>query len=30
MKGNFLNYLVEVVVAELVAYVIRKVQNKAS
>lgn len=30
MKGNFLNYLVEVVVAELVAYVIRKIQNKAS
>lgn len=30
MKSNFLNYLVEVVVAELVAYVIRKIQNKAS
>jgi hypothetical protein len=30
MKGNFWNYLIEVAVAELVAYVIRKIQNKAS
>lgn len=29
MKSNFLNYLIEVAVAELVAYVIRKIQNKA-
>lgn len=28
MKGNFWNYLIEVAVAELVAYVIRKIQNK--
>lgn len=30
MKGSFWNYLIEVAVAELVAYVIRKIQNKAS
>lgn len=30
MKSNFLNYLIEVAVAELVAYVIRKIQHKAS
>ena len=28
MKSNFVNYLVEVAVAELVAYVIRRIQQR--
>jgi hypothetical protein len=28
MKSNFVNYLVEVLVAEIVAYVVRRIQNK--
>lgn len=29
MKSNFVNYLVEVAVAELVAWIIRKIQQRS-